>query len=72
MKRFVFIALFAASLSVTSCKKCTTCKIVTADYETTEEEFCGSDTEVSDFEQSFEDQAAELSATGARAECHRK
>ena len=72
MKKLVYLALFTVSISITSCKECTTCKIVTADYTTVEEEFCGTAAEVSDFEQSYEDQAAEITATGARAECHRK
>jgi len=59
--------LFA--LGFTSCKKCATCKIVTATYETIPQEKCGTSSEVDDFVDGYKKQATQISTIGARAEC---
>jgi len=72
MKKLVYLSVIFVAFGFTSCKECTTCKIVTSTYETPPEEFCGTDVEVSDFEQKYQDQALAIHNIGARAECHRK
>ncbi len=72
MKKLFYLAVIVTAFGFTSCKECTTCKIITSTYETPEEEFCGTELEVSDFEQEYQDQAMAIHNIGARAECHRK
>ncbi len=68
---FIFILLF--SLSLTSCKECTICQIKAGSYyESAEDEFCGTPSQVEEFEEDYEKRAESLGLPTARAYCTRQ
>ena len=74
MKRIVllFVGLLFIGFSISSCKECTSCYFeYPGETNTTPEEFCGSKSEVNDFEKRYEEEAALLPGIGITAVCKR-
>jgi hypothetical protein len=69
MKKLLIILALISLSGLYSCKKCTTCRIVTDQYTSFPEKFCGSSKEVRDFKANYDDQAAALPYSYSRAEC---
>lgn len=69
--RLVLIVLVAGLMQagLSSCKKCTSCVIVTSAYTTLPEEYCGTKNEVRDFIDRYEKMAKDLPYAYSRAEC---
>ena len=63
------VALFAAGLSFTSCKKCTTCDITWGGTTTKGTEYCASKADVEKYES---DTKAAATSIGGTADCTRK
>ncbi len=72
MKRLLFLLVAMSAFFLSSCTVCTTCQIKAGDfYQSVPDEFCGTESEVQDFEDDYAKQAEELSIDNARAYCNR-
>jgi hypothetical protein len=78
MKKTALFLLVVLVTGFYSCKKCTTCQITNHNTFTSyPEEYCGTESEVNNFEKDYEKKALELQTIspdyiGVVAECHRK
>ena len=73
MKRLILPALVLLAISFSSCSVCTVCQIKAGDYySSVPEEFCGTPSEVEDFEVEYSKRAETLGLENARAYCNRK
>ncbi len=74
MKKLIYLGfVIIFTLSFSSCKKCTVCQIKAGTYyESAEDEFCGTSSEVKDFEDGYAERAESLGLPTARAYCIRK
>ncbi|MBT3207941.1 MAG: hypothetical protein HN704_05460 [Bacteroidetes bacterium] len=68
----LFAFLLLIGFSISSCKECATCYIsVPSGIDTTPEKFCGTNSEVSDFEKQYAEDAASIPGVGNSAVCSR-